>query len=263
MIPITLCRGRVAPHSPPRLLENYRLESTYERHLIIKVVLVSKHACAKRRGGWEGKGTGGSAGQGCRMTPAACLPVPVCQLVLESVLHRLLPQRHGPPERGEGLCTVPGTAPWPLGDGPMSGVQGSPAPPSRPPSFSPFCPSVRVSFLCLSFPSPICPSTCPVGPSTAPGTPVPDPEPRAAVAGGAGPARGPAVPPAPPVPPGSPARGPGQSTGRWRAFPWCRGWDMASIGRMHKRGPGAGRVRLINAPRALGSACAGWERGFG
>lgn len=127
------------------------------------------------------------------------------------------------------------------------------------PSFSPFCPSVHVSFLCLSFPSPICPSTCPVGPSTAPATSVPDPEPRAAVAGGAGPARGPAVPPASPVPPGSPARGPGQSTGRWRAFPRCGqcgcagGWDVASTGRMRKMGLSAGLVRPTEVPKVQGT----------
>lgn len=63
MIPITLCRGRVAPHLPPRSLENYRLESTYERHLIIKVVLVSEHACAKRLGGWERRGLGDQQGR--------------------------------------------------------------------------------------------------------------------------------------------------------------------------------------------------------
>lgn len=60
MIPITLRRGRVVSHSPPRPLENYRLESTYERHLIIKVVLVSEHTCAKRLGGREGEKAGGS-----------------------------------------------------------------------------------------------------------------------------------------------------------------------------------------------------------
>ncbi|XP_033615261.1 anoctamin-8 [Fukomys damarensis] len=155
-------------------MENYRLESAYEKHLVIKVVLFQ--------------------------FVNSYLSLFYIGFYLKD-MERLKEVR--PRSRGSQ---------W--GAGPGSGVPGLPglSPPSsillsslsvRPcvrPSMRPLsaCPSVHLS----------------VGPSTAPARPVPVPEPRAAAAGSTGPARGPAVPPAPPLPPGPPALSPGQSMGR-------------------------------------------------
>lgn len=163
-------------------------------------------------------------------------PVPVHQFLPEPLLHRLLPQGHGTPERGETLARGSGPHVSSGGLGMAQSIHGLS-------SSSPFhsfllsvCPSIYVSSLCLSPPHlSVCLS---IGPFTAPAHPVPVPEPRAAASGSAGPAHGPEVPPAPPLPSGPPAPGPGQSMGRWRA-------------------PGAGSVALLGASCQAEGACCG------
>lgn len=63
--------GRLLTH-PPRPPENYRLESAYEKHLIIKVVLVS----GSQQAGSEGSawGIGGAPGFGGGRGTALLLP---------------------------------------------------------------------------------------------------------------------------------------------------------------------------------------------
>lgn len=199
------------------------------------------------------------------MTPAACLPVPVCQLLLESVLHRLLPQRHGAPERGEGLPSAPGPAPWPPGDGPLEGSRALQPLPR---------PSILLSFL----------SVCPCVLSL-PVVPLSHPSVR---------------PPVPLVPPQlllllsltqslerqlraalvplvalrlrllllslrgfllaarAKVRAGGSLATVWAVW-LCCGWGTASIGCMRNRVSGAGGGRPAEAPRALGGAWAGWR----
>lgn len=146
--------ARVAPHALPRPLENYRLESAYEKHLIIKVVLVSGVHRQDRRGTTERLG-GRGHGRKCRVTLPPLPAVPVCQLVSEPLLHRLLPQGHGAPQRGEALAPVaargagPGTrGPWAL----------QPLPPLLHPSLLFVRPSVCPLSACHP---PICLSICP------------------------------------------------------------------------------------------------------
>lgn len=95
---------------------------------------------------------------------ALLLPsVPVHQFLPEPLLHRLLPQGHGTPERGETLARGSGPHVSSGGLGMAQSIHGLS-------SSSPFhsfllsvCPSIYVSSLCLS--PPICPSACPSVPS--------------------------------------------------------------------------------------------------
>lgn len=133
--------GGVAVGDPPDrklfgFAENYRLQSAYEKHLIIKIVLV--------RGG--GRGWGGvSVSPHPTLTPPPLPPpalyptVSVCKFIPKSFLHRFLPQRHGAAEGGEGLrggSEDPPVPPRVHTDGHPS-ASSARAPPRHPPPGSP------------------------------------------------------------------------------------------------------------------------------
>ena len=116
--------------------ENYRLQSAYEKHLIIKIVLV--------RGG--GRGWGGvSVSPHPTLTPPPLPPpalyptVSVCKFIPKSFLHRFLPQRHGAAEGGEGLRggSEDPPRPTPGAHRRTSLSQQRPRPPPTPPPGSP------------------------------------------------------------------------------------------------------------------------------
>lgn len=71
--------------------ENYRLQSAYEKNLIIKMVLVSDLSVPK----YLSRNV-----SPCLLMPFLSLPVSVCKFISQPFLHWILPQRHGAAERG-------------------------------------------------------------------------------------------------------------------------------------------------------------------